>query len=347
LPPRDGTALENDPISDIAVLRLASPATLSPQYDLDNETPSDGFSFRSFGFPTPKGRPVQGIFAGSIAGGWRSVVAERSFGWFISEGHSGCPTFNPHTNRVLGMSVSRDADTTTRTAFLIPASLLECAWPWLAKPYRGLRSFEESHAKYYFGREDSVSTVVERLKKRPFIVVLGRSGSGKSSLVRAGLIPELRRSSESIQIVTVRPASRQNILSEISLKRFRTVKLKRITLSSKRPTSRPKKKIANDISNDPLALSSRLKRWIHHHRAPHTIVLFVDQLEELFAREISENEKRVFITSIIAASKIRMHDCSVAVVSTLRVDYLGIALSFPPLADAMRDSHFASGCYFR
>ena len=60
-------------------------------------------------------------------------------------------------------------------------------------PYRGLEAFDEEHADVFFGREGDVQRLLEKLKASRFLAVLGPSGSGKSSLVRAGLVPALRR----------------------------------------------------------------------------------------------------------------------------------------------------------
>src|SRR4051794_4992608 len=59
-------------------------------------------------------------------------------------------------------------------------------------PYRGLNVFEEEDARFYFGREAQVQRLLERLRHSRFVAVVGPSGSGKSSLVRAGLLPRLR-----------------------------------------------------------------------------------------------------------------------------------------------------------
>ncbi len=60
-------------------------------------------------------------------------------------------------------------------------------------PYRGLECFDEAHAEFFFGREELTDQLIEKLKTRNFVAVLGASGSGKSSLVRAGLIHQLRQ----------------------------------------------------------------------------------------------------------------------------------------------------------
>src|ERR1700736_5565782 len=58
-------------------------------------------------------------------------------------------------------------------------------------PYPGLRSFDPQEGENFFGRERNVAAVQDRLAKSRMVVVLGGSGSGKSSLLRAGLLPYL------------------------------------------------------------------------------------------------------------------------------------------------------------
>src|SRR5215469_15105249 len=58
-------------------------------------------------------------------------------------------------------------------------------------PYRGLFHFREEDAPFFFGREASVDRLMDEVQRQPFVAVVGASGSGKSSFVRAGLIPRL------------------------------------------------------------------------------------------------------------------------------------------------------------
>src|SRR5690242_11202911 len=62
----------------------------------------------------------------------------------------------------------------------------------LPLPYIGLRAFEETDHLLLFGREAQVVSLLRKLEDRRFVAVVGSSGSGKSSLVRAGLLPALR-----------------------------------------------------------------------------------------------------------------------------------------------------------
>src|SRR5262249_20155378 len=59
-------------------------------------------------------------------------------------------------------------------------------------PYVGLSTFDEINADLFFGRDGLVTNLVDRVSHAPFLTVLGASGSGKSSVVRAGLIPRLK-----------------------------------------------------------------------------------------------------------------------------------------------------------
>jgi WD40 repeat protein len=62
-----------------------------------------------------------------------------------------------------------------------------------ACPYRGLEAFDEEHAEYFFGRDELTATLITQLKTDRFVAVVGASGIGKSSLVRAGMISRLRQ----------------------------------------------------------------------------------------------------------------------------------------------------------
>jgi hypothetical protein len=59
-------------------------------------------------------------------------------------------------------------------------------------PYRGLLHFREEDAPFFFGRETAVDKLMNAVQRRPLVAVVGASGSGKSSVVRAGLVPRLR-----------------------------------------------------------------------------------------------------------------------------------------------------------
>lgn len=82
----------------------------------------------------------------------------------------------------------------------------------VGNPYLGLRPFEVGDADLFFGRKDQTDQLLRRIDEHRFVAVLGLSGSGKSSLVRAGLIPALSRGyltegGQNWRIAIMRPGS--------------------------------------------------------------------------------------------------------------------------------------------
>ena len=133
----------------------------------------------------------------------------------------------------------------------------------LENPYPGLRPFETQESHLFFGRDQQVAELVSRLERNRFVAVVGVSGSGKSSLVRAGLIPALER-------VHLSDAGR----------RWRMV----VT----RPAGAPFERLAEDLVNagldaSALAESSHgLIEAARHLPADESLLVVVDQFEELF-----------------------------------------------------------------
>src|SRR5262249_8150989 len=79
-------------------------------------------------------------------------------------------------------------------------------------PYRGLDAFREEDAAFFFGRgspsepESPIGQLVQRIRDHPFVMLVGRSGSGKSSLIYAGLLPALRRERDRFwNVLSLRP----------------------------------------------------------------------------------------------------------------------------------------------
>lgn len=84
-------------------------------------------------------------------------------------------------------------------------------------PFLGLKAFEEEDKKFFFGRDLLVEELLARLRVHTFLPVLGPSGSGKSSLVRAGMLPRLRRSETSFRVGLLTPGSTPLVHLEAAL----------------------------------------------------------------------------------------------------------------------------------
>ncbi|MEI8305572.1 MAG: caspase family protein [Chloroflexales bacterium] len=163
-------------------------------------------------------------------------------------------------------------------------------------PYRGLEPYTEQYSELFFGRSALVEQLLERVKGQPFTVVLGPSGSGKSSLVQAGLIPALRKAGGYTILPPLRPADQPfTYLCQL--------------LSTQLGTS-------TDASNS-LALAQAVGGWLAVH--PDQLILVVDQLEELITVCREEHEAEQFVQTLTAL--LESHPDRLRVVLTLRNDF--------------------------
>jgi WD domain, G-beta repeat len=136
----------------------------------------------------------------------------------VTPGFSGAPIVDRLRNRVVGMVTSiippDEYGRQTETAFITPIETLRdvCSVLKLSDvcPYRNLEAFTEADATFFHGRERVIEMLVDNLQNEPrFLAVFGASGSGKSSVVQAGLIPRLRNGalpgSDRWDIIVTRP----------------------------------------------------------------------------------------------------------------------------------------------
>src|SRR4051812_13983475 len=127
----------------------------------------------------------------------------------------------------------------------------------LACPYPGMRPFTESDAGRFFGREAELDSIEYRLRHgEREIYVIGASGSGKSSLIGAGLIPRLTRGIEG---------------------------LPRFLVRSFRPGERPLERLAGALDGDVSEPAAAIGQLLTRHAPATSLLLVIDQLEELFA----------------------------------------------------------------
>ncbi|UPZ32034.1 hypothetical protein MUK60_32140 [Streptomyces sp. LRE541] len=155
--------------------------------------------FRVLGFPRRTGDHgvwVQGRLRAPVGKGWTSMEAREAFhGPAIGQGFSGAPVWDTEQGGVVGMTVAADRGSGATTAYLIPAALLLGLDPALrASPFRGLEPFREQDAAVFFARHADSERIAAAVRSTPFVPVAGASGVGKSSLVRAGVLPLLRAS---------------------------------------------------------------------------------------------------------------------------------------------------------
>ncbi|MET9715367.1 trypsin-like peptidase domain-containing protein [Streptomyces rochei] len=183
------------PEDDIAVLRLEEEVAGTEPLPLAGEDGEEwDRDIRAFGFPVGAFRGVNAT--GRLRGRQRADrlqvdLRAEGEGVRIGPGFSGAAVWDPRDDVVVGMLVTRGKGVIADTAYLVTADrltdpdLLRC-------PFRGLSRFETEDARYFHGREDEITALVGALESRPVTVLVGPSGSGKSSLLRAGLLTAVK-----------------------------------------------------------------------------------------------------------------------------------------------------------
>jgi len=213
-----------------------------------------------------------------------------------------------------------------------PAELYDNTHPdprTLICPYRGLGVFREEDQAFYFGREPDLEKLLSAVDHYPVVAIVGASGSGKSSLARAGLIPRLRRQTGGRiwQIVTVDHPGRHpfGALAQALLPIWEP---KRVFDWSKNEAYQQANILADSLESEG---ADRLRGVVQEIFAeePGTtdLLLIVDQWEELYTYR--PKSALLFIRMLLEVVRER----GIQVVLTVRADYWGEVLSHhPPLA---------------
>lgn len=202
----------------------------------------------------------------------------------------------------------------------------------LVCPYRGLQAFREEDAPFFYGRDAFSDRLVEEIRRKSFIAVVGASGSGKSSVVRAGLIPRLReaRSGEAPvwDILTLTPHKQP--LDSLADAILRVLEPEDMS-EAKRLTELDL--LVRQFSTQPRALQRAARRCMEKQPGTDRMLLFVDQWEELYTACKDESARRGFIDQLLAACA----EAPVTVVMTLRGDFYGRTLTHRGLVDRLQD----------
>lgn len=192
-------------------------------------------------------------------------------------------------------------------ARLEPAEL-----PDVVCPYRSLSAFRPQDVDFFFGREAISKRLTERIMSRPLTVVLGASGSGKSSLIFAGVVPRIQQHRDWL-IVSCRPQKEPFYRLSAALLPFLEPEL-----------SETKRLIeAEDMSaglqNGSLILSRVIERVIEKQPDQDKLLLVIDQFEELYTNA-PESERDTFVSLLLAA--VQQAGDTLRLVLTLRADFL-------------------------
>jgi eukaryotic-like serine/threonine-protein kinase len=195
-------------------------------------------------------------------------------------------------------------------------------------PYRGLAVFESVHAPLFFGRRGEIRELVERVRAEPFVVVGGDSGTGKSSLCRAGVLPWLANN-DSWSCVEVVPGRHPVHSLAAALAPW---------------TGSDEAALAGLLRESPDSVARAIRRHTAGGEVPpgpsaarRRLLVFVDQLEELLT--LADPEEAKVVATAIAGLTVRSP--SVRVLTTARSDFLSRLAMLPSLGDEL-----TRGLYF-
>jgi len=212
----------------------------------------------------------------------------------------------------------------------------------LFNPFPGLRPFEPDEDYLFFGREDEVDELLRRLGAHRFLSVVGTSGSGKSSLVRSGLIPSLHsgimlKAGSSWRVAIMRPG--EDPIGRLAA-----------ALDASDILGAPDERLA---STSRVVLDAALRRGtrglIESVRlapipADDNLLIVVDQFEELFRfresreHEHSRDDAAAFVKLLLEATS--QQEVPIYVAITMRADFIGDCMEYHGLPEALNASQY-------
>ncbi|NWJ98658.1 MAG: SUMF1/EgtB/PvdO family nonheme iron enzyme [Chloroflexi bacterium] len=210
---------------------------------------------------------------------------------------------------------------------------------WEGSPFPGLRSFAKKDAPIFFGREAETDALVKRVSESRFVAVVGASGSGKSSLVGAGLLPRLEANvisgSQDWYVVQFKPGEADSpfaALYEALVKTFKNLQPPHLERRKR------KQEFVTNMRSDPATLCEALAPTLEELSAPEwaEILLFIDQFEELFTQAPKEDFEPFVKMLHLLVDQPRLR-----VVITIRHDFVHRAIANPTLAELLNQGFFS------
>jgi len=208
-------------------------------------------------------------------------------------------------------------------------------------PFPGLRPFESNEDHLFFGRDGQSDELLRRLRRSRFLAVLGTSGSGKSSLVRAGMLPSLfgglmTQAGSDWRVALFRPG--HDPIGHLAS----ALASSQVLGSDGDDAALQKTIIEATLRRSALGLVETTRQA--RMPANENLLVVVDQFEEIFRfrrmskREGPEDEAAAFIKLLLEAK--RQTDVPVYIVITMRSDFLGDCAQFRDLPEAINDGQY-------
>jgi serine/threonine protein kinase/formylglycine-generating enzyme required for sulfatase activity len=237
------------------------------------------------------------------------------------------PGVDPALASIIDRLVERDPGARFPSADALVIALEEVAAPAAradlpdGNPYRGLAAFESTHGSLFFGRRKEIRELVDRVRTEAFVVVGGDSGTGKSSLCRAGALPWLAEH-DGWSCVDVIPGRHP---------------VRSLAAALAAWIGADEAELAGLLRATPEAFARVIRRDLAANSRSRRLLLFVDQLEELLTMAEPGEARAVGI----ALATLTVRSPSVRVLASCRSDFLSRAAMLPGIGEEM-----ARGLYF-
>jgi hypothetical protein len=214
--------------------------------------------------------------------------------------------------------------------------------PESSNPFPGLRSFEPNEDHLFFGRESRIDEILTRLRRSRFLSVVGTSGSGKSSLIRSGLIPSLysgmmASAGSSWRIAIFRPG--EDPIGNLA-EALNSPDVVGPAEDDARETNRRLLEVTLRRSQLGLVECIRQARIPSHDN----ILIIADQFEELFrfknSRQLRESHDDAIAFVKLLLNAVGQQQLPIYVVITMRSDFIGNCTEFDGLTEAINDGQY-------
>lgn len=302
-PPEQLQRLEAGPAADVYALGMTVYEALTGRLPFPAETTMAGLLERQLNDPVPLVRTTLPELPAAVDSVLQKATAKMPAGRYQSAG-------------AFAVDLAAAAGLKGDEALITPED---------RNPYKGLRAFTEADAGDFAGRARLVNRLVDRLGAHRVTVVVGPSGSGKSSVVRAGLLPAVRQGRI--------PGSDQWFTTTMipSTDPFTDLEAALLRVAIDTPAD-----LAQRLTVDRRGLAWALRRLVPANRQ---LLLFVDQFEELFTLGDDAAKTELFLDSLVEA--LTVEDPQLRLVVTLRADFYDRPLRYDRFADLIEDATVA------
>ena len=204
-------------------------------------------------------------------------------------------------------------------------------------PYKGMQYFDEADTDLFFGREALTARLVKRVdeclsnttEQIRFLALIGASGSGKSSILRAGLIPTIKR--DQLSEKTAERRSPLNATTQVITPTARPLEALAVCLTHRDESQKSTALLIDDLGQNPRSLHLAACRAVRNQGASH-LLLVVDQFEELFSLCHQESERQAFIDNLLYAATT---PGPTVIIISLRADFYAHCAPYESLRQAL------------